>query len=158
LAILSTPFRLLLPRTIYEEMIAHARAELPNECCGALAGKVGGPSSVVSGQLSVAIVERCYPLVNELASPTEFLSEPKSMFHAEKNSRQRGLEILAFYHSHPTSDPVPSRKDMARNYWGTIVMHLIISLKGDEPRMRGWWIGEESYAEAEWELIDDKSV
>src|SRR5262245_39206750 len=120
-ATLSTPFRLRLPRSIYEEMVAHARAELPNECCGL----VSGQWSVVSGQGSegksqesgekgegpLVTAERWYPLVSELASPTEYLSEPESMFRAAKDMRGRGLEIIAVYHSHPTTEPVPSRKD-----------------------------------------------
>jgi proteasome lid subunit RPN8/RPN11 len=100
-------------------------------------------------------VERCYPLVNELASPVEYSAEPKSLFRAHKGSREAGLEILAFYHSHPTTEPVPSKTDMARNYWGMTVMHLIISLKTNIPEVRGWWIGDTGYSEGQWELIND---
>lgn len=133
-------------------MVAHARAELPNECCGL----VSGQWPVVSGQESAAraplvTAERCYPLVNELASPTDYLSEPKTMFRAVKDMRGRDLEIVAVYHSHPTSDPVPSRKDVERNYLGKVV-HFIISLKGKEPLMRGWWLGEKGFQEADWVL------
>jgi len=141
---LSTPFCLLLTRQLYDEMIAQARAELPNECCGLLAGRI-----VESGPARHGLVVRCYPLINAAASPTEYLSEPYSMFAAEKSRRQEQLEFLAVYHSHPTSDPVPSRMDRERNY-SPDVMNLIISLKAAEPVVRAWWLTAEEYREAEW--------
>jgi proteasome lid subunit RPN8/RPN11 len=145
---LSTPFCLLLPRRLYDEMIAQARAELPNECCGLLAGRVEGTGA---GSSPRAIVLRRYPLVNEARSPKEYLSEPTSMFVAEKDRREQGLEFLAVYHSHPTSDPVPSRTDRERNY-SPDVMNLIISLKAAGPVVRAWWLTTETYQEAEWIL------
>ena len=54
-----TPFtRLLIPRSLLDAVLAHARAELPNECCGLLAGTV---------EEGVGRVVARYPLVNELA-------------------------------------------------------------------------------------------
>src|SRR5262245_15006664 len=97
---LSTPFQLLLPRPIYQEMVAQARSELPNECCGLLAGNI-----VSRGRRRVGQVVRCYALVNAAASPVEYLSEPRSMFQAVRDMERRGLELLAIYHSHPTSAP-----------------------------------------------------
>jgi proteasome lid subunit RPN8/RPN11 len=137
-----------LPRKLYEEMVSQARAELPNECCGLLAGRL----ALGSEQWAVGRVERRYPLVNELASTTEYYSAP---FAAYKDMRREGLELLAIYHSHPTSDPVPSRKDIERNFYGATVVHFIISLKDKEPLMRGWRLNETSYVQAEWELTDE---
>jgi proteasome lid subunit RPN8/RPN11 len=148
---LSTPFCLLLPQRLYDEMIAQARAELPNECCGLLGGRI--VEAAEPGAPPRGLVERRYPLVNEAASPTEYLSEPYSMFAAEKNRRNDGVEFLAVYHSHPTSEPVPSRTDRARNY-SPDVMSLIISLKAADPVVRAWWLTAESYREAEWVLND----
>lgn len=146
------PFRLLVPRELYGRMVAQATAELPNECCGLLAGKVvptGGAGEAV-GQ-----VVRCYPLVNEAASPVEYCSDPHSMFAAVRDMRRLGLDILAVYHSHPTSDPVPSRTDLARNY-GEAVVNLIISLAKAEPVVRGWWLTDTGFREADWECIDPR--
>src|SRR5438445_6194355 len=106
-------------------MLAQAVAEAPNECCGLLAGTLEGEGPTArSGR-----VLRRYPLVNTAASPVEFLSEPRSMFEAVRDMRGVGLDILAIYHSHPASGPVPSRTDLERNY-SPDVMNLIISLKG----------------------------
>ena len=69
--------------------------------------------------------------------------------------RARGFDLLAIYHSHPVSDPVPSRTDLERNYFDG-VMHLILSLKAEEPILRGWWLGEKDYREAEWGIRSDR--
>ncbi len=125
-------------------MIAHAQAELPNECCGILAGTIGTDG--------IARIERRYSLVNALASPTEYESEPKSLFAAHRDMRAHGVDTVAVYHSHPTSEPVPSKKDVERNYTGT-QFHFIVGLKDAEPDVRGWWLTVEDYREAEWELV-----
>src|SRR5947209_1384872 len=101
------PFRLVVPRDLYDAMLAQALSERPNECCGLLAGVVEG---------GVGRVSRRYPLVNEAASPVEYLSEPRSLFEAHRDMWKSGLDVLAVYHSHPTSAAVPSRKDVERNF------------------------------------------
>ncbi len=130
-------------------MLAQARDELPNECCGLLAGKVT-PS--VHESFSLGIVRKHYPLVNDAASPTEYLSDPKSMFDAYRDMHAENLDVLAVYHSHPTSDPVPSRTDVERNYSPDVV-NLIISLKNETPDVRGWWLDNTGFREATWRLI-----
>src|SRR5262245_48698582 len=134
------PFRLEVSRAVFEAMLEQAQAELPNECCGLLAGTV---------EEGVGRVVERYALANELASPVEFVGEARSHFAADKDMRRKGLEVLADDHSHPTTEPVPSRKDLARNYSEDVV-NLIISLAGPEPVVRGWWLTETDYREAEW--------
>src|SRR5947208_2271300 len=103
-------------------MVRQALAERPNECCGLLAGTVeDGPNGPIGR------VERRYALVNAAASPVEYESEPRSMFAAVRDLTRQRLDILAVYHSHPTSAPLPSRKDRQRNYSPDVV-NLIVSL------------------------------
>jgi proteasome lid subunit RPN8/RPN11 len=142
----SISFRLQLPRIFREEIIAHARAELPNECVGLLAGvREGGMGRVVTR----------YPLVNEAASPIEYLSQAQSMFAADRAMRQAGLDLLAIYHSHPASAPIPSRKDLERSYSPDVV-NFIISLKDNSPLLRGWWLTERQYRELDWYWLIDE--
>jgi proteasome lid subunit RPN8/RPN11 len=125
-------------------MLDQAQSELPNECCGILAGRI------VDG---VGRVEMRYPLVNELASPTEYSAEAKSLITAHKDMRARGIIELAVYHSHPTSAPIPSRTDRERNFYGTLVVFLIIGLKDARPEVRSWWLRERDFVEADWQVI-----
>lgn len=148
---MSTPFRLQLPRALYREMIAQALAERPNECCGLLAGRIIPEATGVA----LGHVSRRFPLVNAAASPTEFLSEPRGMFEAVRAMHEAGLEILAVYHSHPTSAPIPSARDRERNY-APEVMNLILSLTDGSPAVRAWWLQADRHQEAEWDLVEDR--
>jgi len=95
----------------------------------------------------------CYPLSNAAASPVEYLSDAQGMFAAMRDMRRREIDVLAVYHSHPTSAPRPSRTDLERNYSEQVV-NLIISLQGHEPEMRGWWLTATEFHEAEWECME----
>lgn len=130
-------------------MIAHAQAELPNECCGILAGTIGTDG--------IARIERRYPLVNAAASPIEYHWEPQGAFAASRSMRESGIEMLAIYHSHPTSDPIPSRTDRerydeVRPMLGD-VMHFIVGLRDAAPAVRAWWMNGDAHHEAEWEVV-----
>jgi proteasome lid subunit RPN8/RPN11 len=146
-------FRLLLPQKLLKEMVAQALAEQPLECCGLLAGVREEAKKGDDPAKSVGRVVRRYPLVNELASPREFLSDARGMFDADRDMRARGLDILAVYHSHPTSAPIPSRTDRER-HWMHDVICMIVSLAASPPEVRAWWVNEEEQREAEWEITE----
>src|SRR5579871_5040810 len=104
---------LLIPQMAYQTVVSHAQIALPNECCGLLAGHIDG---------SIARVVTCLPLVNAATNPeVEYLSESRSILDAHKAMRAAGLVEVAIYHSHPTSDPVPSRKDRDNNPYDEFV-------------------------------------
>jgi proteasome lid subunit RPN8/RPN11 len=134
---------LTLHRSVYEGMLWHALAESPLECCGLLAG--------VIREDGVGEVRLRYPLINALASPVEFESEPKTHLSADRDIRRQGWDVLAIYHSHPTSDPVPSKKDLERS-WSDEVVNFIVSLATSPPMVRGWWLSAEGYREAAWTI------
>jgi len=90
--------------------------------------------------------------VNAAASPVEFLSDDRSMLDAYKDTRKNGLEFLAIYHSHPTSVPVPSKTDLEMTWWPGVVS-LIVSLATTPPTVRGWWLTDVDYREAEWDIV-----
>lgn len=131
-----TPSRLVIPAAVLAELIAHCRAGLPCEAGGLLAG--------VAGQVS-----HHFPLRNALASPTRFLSDATDTIAAAKACRLAGVEVLAVYHSHPTSAPVPSVRDLAERYG---VMTLIVGLAGAVADVRAWHLSETGYTAAEWEV------
>jgi proteasome lid subunit RPN8/RPN11 len=143
---MSTPFRLLIPRSLYEEMVAQAIQELPNECCGLLAG-------TVVPELPDRTITKRFALVNADASPREYTADLRNLFDAYKAMRERSLDMLAVYHSHPSSDPVPSGKDLERNAHGSEMVHLIISLKNAAPLVRAWRLGENDFHEADWRIV-----
>jgi proteasome lid subunit RPN8/RPN11 len=141
-------YTLRLTAAIYEEIVKHAIAELPNECCGILAGNIAGDS---------ATAVRRFSLVNAAVNPrVEYLSESRSILAAHKAIREQKLVEVAVYHSHPTSDPIPSRKDRENNPYDDFVMHLILSLKDGQPRLSGWWIRQDEFSEGRWEIVESE--
>lgn len=127
-------------------MVSHALEERPNECCGLLAGSLSDDQAFGFGDF-------CYRLVNEQKSPTEFLSEPKDLLSALKNIKAKGIEVLAIYHSHPTSAPIPSKRDLEMN-WSPNVMNLIIGLNHEAPDVRAWWLNESGFHPGQVEMVD----
>jgi proteasome lid subunit RPN8/RPN11 len=136
----------VLPAQLIEALFAQAQAELPNECCGVLAGRIEPEG--------IGRVVRCYPLRNAAASPVEYLSDAQDMFAAVRDMHRCGIDILAVYHSHPTTPAVPSRADRERNYSPEVV-NLIISLQDGTPTMRGWRLTADSATETGWEVAGE---
>ena len=132
--------RLDIPDLLLEEVIEHARGESPLECCGLLAGAIRDGVGVVAAR---------YVIENVARSPTEYETDPKGMLFAFRDMRERGIDLLAIYHSHPTSRPLPSRRDIARNTYAETAVHVIVSLAGEKPEVRAWGRSEDGYREAE---------
>lgn len=109
-------------------------SESPLECCGLLAGRIEDGVGVVLGH---------FPIRNDLASPTEYLTNARDLLAATRTMRESGLTELAIYHSHPASEPVPSRTDLERNTWGETVVHVIVG----ECDIRAWWLTADRYEE-----------
>jgi proteasome lid subunit RPN8/RPN11 len=72
--------------------------------------------------------------------------------------RDHGIELVAIYHSHPTSDAVPSRKDCADNAYGDSVMHLIISLHEGQRQVNAWWLASQKFWAGKWEFAEDSEI
>ncbi len=123
-----------IPRDILDAMVAQARAELPNEACGLLAGR--SPR-----------VEKRYQMTNTNQSGEHFMMAPDEQFAAVKAIRAAGLEMLAIYHSHPETPARPSNEDI-RLALTPGVAHVIISLQNhDRPGVKGFDIGADCVTE-----------
>ena len=105
---------LKLPRPLYDEIVAHARAGFPLEVCGIL----GGQEETVA---------RLWRMTNSDASNEHFSMLPKEQFAVAKEMRGAGLEMLAVYHSHPESPARPSSEDIRLAHTPGI-SHVIVSL------------------------------
>lgn len=141
------PFtRLAIPGPILDAVIAQARAALPNECCGQLAGRIENGAGIVTRQFAAA---------NDRASPTAYYTNAADLLAAARAMRTEKLELLAIYHSHLASAAVPSRRDVAENTYGTCAVHLIVGLGDPTPEVRAWWLTDDGYREAELSIQRD---
>jgi proteasome lid subunit RPN8/RPN11 len=104
-----------IPTTIFQQMLAQARALAPIEVCGILAGSNG-------------TVEKLYKMTNTDNSSTHFMMEPREQFATVKDIRSAGLEMLAIYHSHPETSARPSVEDI-RLALTPSVIYVIVSLQ-----------------------------
>ena len=103
-------------------IVAHARAQAPAECCGVLIGRDGHVVDAV-------------PARNAADRPTRFLIDPQDHFAAIRLARQRQLDVVGYYHSHPRSAAEPSETDVAEaNYPDHLA--LIVSLALEPPDVR----------------------
>ena len=92
-----------IPQNIIDELINQARNDAPNESCGYLLG--------ISTDEDDEVTEH-YPMENIDHSPEHFSFAPKDQFAALRYARQKGLKILANWHSHPASPSRPSQEDL----------------------------------------------
>jgi proteasome lid subunit RPN8/RPN11 len=134
------PNPLAIPATIRDAMVAHCLREAPLEACGLLGG---------SGRAIASF----FPLRNELQSEARYQADPNELIAAVQAIRGRGEEILAIYHSHPHTHPIPSKTDIRENYYGE-VPRIIVSLAGAEPEVRIWRLDPESFEELPWRVVD----
>ena len=149
---------LAIPRHILDELIAHARALVPHECCGLLAGKDGRVThhykitNIVASQdagvqemfdqAKVAHLERLSP---EERADIAFWMDPKDMFAAQKDMRAQGTDMLASYHSHPVSPARPSPTDIKALASYPDLVHLIVSLQeATKPAINAFRIADDS--------------
>ena len=137
---------LKLKNTHVNEILAHARKQAPQECCGLIGGDTTDKATSVYRTRNVAAT----PLVTYEAAPED-------LFAAQRAMRARGEELIAIYHSHPRSkDPQPSETDVRLAYYPSAV-YLIVGLGGEEPCMRAFRISERagSWEAAEFEIVAD---
>jgi proteasome lid subunit RPN8/RPN11 len=91
---------LALPPAVADELMRHARAELPNEGCGLL-----------SGSLEAGRATRFHPARNAEASPLRYNVHPEDLVRITFAIEDAGEELVAIFHSHTRSAAVPSATD-----------------------------------------------
>ncbi len=91
---------LQLPPAVAEELMRHARSELPNEACG-----------LISGSLPTGSASRFYPARNVEASPLRYNVHPEDLVRITFEIEDAGEELVAIFHSHTRSAAIPSATD-----------------------------------------------
>ena len=111
-----------IKKRVLTAMIDHAREEVPNECCGLLAG---------DGRLISAI----YRVESEEKGPRTFFMVPEKQYEAMMDIEGRGLEMMGIYHSHPGVRPYPSRRDIDMAYYPDCFYFIVSVWEEREPEV-----------------------
>jgi len=111
--------------SVWTSLVAHARDEAPNECCGLLVG-------------SAEAIEESVRTRNLESSPTRFRVDPQEHIELNRRLRPTSQRVIGAYHSHPRSPASPSSSDNAEATYPEFI-YLIVSLWGsDAPVIRGY--------------------
>ena len=125
-----------IPQALIDEMVAHARADDPNECCGMIGGGDGEGRTV-------------YRAENAEASPLRYSIAPGEQFRLMREIEDAGEELVGIYHSHTRSAAYPSQTDVNLAGWPDAV-YVIVSLEDSEaPAVKGFWIRDGKISDAE---------
>jgi proteasome lid subunit RPN8/RPN11 len=125
-----------VPRSIFDEMLEHAREEAPNECCGILGGSDGEAKTL-------------YRATNAEHSPLRYTLDPNDLFRITfREIPENDEEMLAIYHSHTASPAYPSQTDINLATYPDAV-YLILSLAEGEEPLRGFRIDDGKVTEVD---------
>src|ERR1022692_5038153 len=113
-----------IARKLYDEIVAHARADAPNECCGMIATRDGEAVKV-------------YPAENAAASPLRYEIDGAEQYRIQMAIDDASLDLGAIYHSHTRSAPYPSQTDINLACYPD-ALHVIVGLSDGDPEVRAF--------------------
>jgi proteasome lid subunit RPN8/RPN11 len=128
-----------LSRALYDEMVAHAQADAPNECCGMIASRDGDAVTV-------------YRAENAAASPLRYEIDGAEQYRIQMAIDDAGHDLGAIYHSHTRSAPYPSQTDINLAFYPDAV-YIIVGLAEAEPEVRAYRIRDGQVTEAELSVV-----
>lgn len=122
-----------------DELIAHARDDAPNECCGVIAGRDG-------------VAEQVYRIKNVHASPLRYSLDDIESMRVYDEIDERGQQQIAVYHSHTRSAAYPSQTDINLAHYPEL-LYVIISLADpDAPDVKAFTIVDRKVSEVDLEI------
>lgn len=128
-----------IEKSLHQEMLVQLEKNLPLEGCGLMAGLDSR-------------VSRIYPISNRLASPYNYEMEPTQQLEAIMDLEERGLELLAIYHSHPNGPNMPSASDVSQAYYPDS-FYIIVSFRSiKKPSVRAFRIRDGMVSEVPYSI------
>jgi [CysO sulfur-carrier protein]-S-L-cysteine hydrolase len=118
---------LTLPRAFVDQVLAHARRDHPDECCGVIAGRDG-------------VATRVIEMDNAERSPTGFAFDSAEWLRVYREVDDADEELLAVYHSHTMTEAYPSRTDVLWSQHNEFTHWLLVSTRSDEDEVRSYTI------------------
>jgi proteasome lid subunit RPN8/RPN11 len=131
-----------IARELYDQIVAHASEEAPDECCGMVAARDGDAVKVY----------RAANVAEDRLRRLRFEIGAQEQLRIQTEIDDAGLDLGAIYHSHTRTEPRPSQTDInfARNWPG--VLWIIVGVSGGEPEVRTWRLDDGQASEAKLEV------
>ena len=125
-----------LARDLYDQIVDHARADAPNECCGMIATRDGEAVKVFAATNAAAAPRYAYEI------------DSGDLLRIWRAIDDAGLDLGAIYHSHTRSAPVPSQTDINLAFYPDAI-YIIVGLADGDPDVRAFMIRDGQVADAE---------
>jgi proteasome lid subunit RPN8/RPN11 len=128
-------------RKVLGQLLAHARRQPHQECCGLLAGRKG-------------VISRAFPARNIAADPKKnYEIAPVEIVRLLREFRARTLGFLGIYHSHPNGDNVPSPRDIELAYYSEAIYFIVTPRPYAEKPVRAFSIRDGRATELEIQIL-----
>jgi proteasome lid subunit RPN8/RPN11 len=127
---------LSLPREMFDAMVAHARRDHPDECCGVIAGRDG-------------VATRMFEMENAERSPTGFTFDSAEWLRVYREIDDADEEPLVVYHSHTATEAYPSRTDVRWSATAGFPHWLLVSTRDERDEVRAFTIEDGVVTEQE---------
>ena len=130
---------LTIPASVADQLLAHARSELPNEACGLLAG-----------DLATGTATAFHPARNEDESPLRYNVHPDDLVRIVLGIEEAGEDLVGIFHSHTHTPAVPSATDLrSAQYPDAFYVLATLSDPGAGPAdaLRAWRIVDRQSSE-----------
>jgi proteasome lid subunit RPN8/RPN11 len=101
---------LTIPGEVYEAIRRHGEHTYPHECCGVLLGRSDDAGNTVE-----AAVEAGNTRTD--SAHNRYNIAPQELIRIQRQGRERGLDIVGFYHSHPDHPAQWSKTDFEEAHW-----------------------------------------
>lgn len=133
---------LTLDQAIRDAIVAHARADHPDEACGIVAGPIGSDRAV-----------RFVPMTNAERSPTFYRFDSHEQLRVWREMDDRDEEPVVIYHSHTATEAYPSRTDVALAQEPNAHYLLVSTRSPDDLEMRSYRIVDGTVTEEELRVV-----
>jgi len=101
---------LKLPQSAYDSPRRHGEETYPHECCGVLLGQMDGSARTVTSTARCGNTRTHSP-------QNRYNIDPRELVRIQREGRERGEDIVGFYHSHPDHPARWSQTDLADAHW-----------------------------------------
>jgi [CysO sulfur-carrier protein]-S-L-cysteine hydrolase len=133
---------LTLDQAIRDAIVAHARADHPDEACGIVAGPIGSDRAV-----------RFVPMTNAERSPTFYRFDSQEQLRVWREMDDRDEEPVVIYHSHTATEAYPSRTDVSLAQEPNAHYLLVSTRSPDDLEMRSYRIVDGTVTEEELRVV-----